>query len=166
MLFEKNIATVAGLEDTNIINNWIVIAAALLLTVGFAILLPSKKKKRKLKEKKGHGLEFNINGAENNFGASSVYVDCTDFTPSRIENNLGSCTVQFQNVENYVGGKTLHIENNIGSIVIQVPSAWVVKTSIENSIGSLEVPDEEDKAGPLVYINGENNLGRINITFV
>lgn len=173
MLFEKNIATIAGLENTNIINNWIVLASAILLTTGVSILIPSKKKekiKKKFKKKVKNGIEIeietNANEAENNFGSSMVYVDCTDFTPSRIENNLGACTIQFQNIENYVGGKTIHIENNLGPITIQVPSDWVVKASIENNLGSITVPDCEDKDGPILYISGENSLGVITVTYI
>ncbi len=165
MLFEKNIAIVANLEDTNIINNWIVLASAILLTIGVAILLPSRKKK-KIKAKKQAKLEFSANGAENSFGSSSIYVDCTDFTPSHIENNLGACTVQFQNVENYAGGKTLYIENNLGAIDIRVPSAWIVRSLIDSSLGGVDLPNEDDKVGPIVYIKGENNLGSVSVTYI
>ena len=37
MLFEENIAVVCGLSKMNIINNWILLLVAVLLTVGFAL---------------------------------------------------------------------------------------------------------------------------------
>ena len=165
ILFEENIAFICGLENENIINNWLVILVALLLSIGFSILLPSRKRKI------NHGncggtIEINGKNAESNLGTSTIYIDCESFTPSRIENSLGSCSVHFENIESYKGGETLTVENNLGSTVINVPSDWIIKSNIENNLGGSHVPSSDDKVGPILYVNGENNLGSLNIRYV
>ncbi len=164
MLFEKNIAKMAGLEDENIIENWSVLLVALFLTIGCSILFSSKKKKKKNKHK--INVEYNADGAESNLGASAIYVDCVTFTPSRIENNLGACSVHFQNVESYKGGETLYVENNLGALSIHVPEGWTVKSSIDTTLGGTGVAKSETQDGPLLYIRGENNLGSISVKYV
>jgi len=162
MLIEENIAYVCKLEDDNIINNWLLLLIALLLTIGFSILFSSKKRRR------NHGISVEINGksAESNFGASTIYVDCEIFSPAVIENNFGSCTVHFENVESYKGGETLKVENNFGSMLINVPENWIIKSNIENNLGGTHVARNDDKDGPILNIQGENNLGSLNIRFI
>ena len=57
MLFEKNIAFACGVDE-NIINNWLVFGCSLLLSIGFGMLLPKRRKKYRLKKnfkvKNGH----------------------------------------------------------------------------------------------------------------
>ena len=160
MLFEENIAHLCKLEDENIINNWLVLLIAMLLSIGFSILFSSKKK--------SHGFSLEINGhrAESSFSASTVYVDCKDFTPSSIENNLGACSVYFDNAESYSGGMTLNVENNLGSMIVNVPSDWIIRSDIENNLGSTSIPKNEDKSGPILNIHGENNLGSLTVKYV
>ena len=168
MLFEKNIAKLAELESENIINNWLVLLIAMLLSIGFAILFPSRKrrKNRKFHGTRGGTVEINGKRAESNLGSSTIYIDCEDFSPSNIENNFGSCAVYFKNVEKYEGGKTLYVENNFGPMCINIPSEWIVKTSIENNMGGTHTANDEDKAGPILYIKGENNFGSLSVRYV
>ena len=165
MLFEKNIAKLAGLEEENIINNWLVMLIALLLSIGFSILFSTKKAKIH-HGNRGGTIEINGNYAESNLGSSTIYVDCDTFTPSCVENSLGSCSVYFENPQNYKGGETLHVENNLGSMVINVPSNWIVKSNIENNLGGSHVARNDDEIGPILYIKGENNLGSLTVRYV
>ena len=165
MIFEENIAYVCKLENANIINNWLVLLIALMLTVGFESLFSSFKRKRRFRS----SVEYSKNGAESRLGSSTIYVDCNTFTPDFIENDLGSCTVFFENIESYTGDKTLHIENHLGSMEINVPKEWRVVINIENTLGGASYPDEEengDNDKKILYINGENNLGSISIEYV
>lgn len=168
MLFEENIAYVCGLENENIISNWLVLLIALLLTVGFSILFSSKKRKKFhiSHGSRGGTLEYSGKYAESNLGASAIYVDCTTFSPSHIENNLGSCSVHFQNVESFKGGETLYVENNLGSICIHVPKEWTVKSSIENNLGGTNVASNELESDLVLYVKGENNLGSLSIKYI
>jgi len=159
VLFEKNIAKLAGLPKENIINNGLVFFIAILLTIGFSILFSPKKRRNH------HGNSFGVtaHGAENSLGSSIVYIDCTDFTPSRVENNMGSCVVKFENIDSYKGDETLYIENNLGSMCIYIPSDWIIKSSIETNLAGTNIAKNDSQTGPVIYINGENNLGSLSI---
>ena len=158
LLFEKNVAVLCGLENENIVNNWLVLLVALLLHVGFAILLPSRRM--------GRWHRRHTVRRENALSSSTVYVNCNDFTPNTVSNKLGECTVHFQNVDSYRGGQTLTVSNSLGSMTVNVPVTWTLVTDIDNSLGSLDVPAYTDNGGPVLYIKGENNLGALEIVFV
>ena len=158
MLFEKNVAFLCGLEDSNIVNNWLVLLIALLLHLGFAILLPSRGMRRRKR--------YAVSCEENLLSSSTVYVNCTDFTPNIISNKLGECTVHFQNVDQYKGGQALTVSNSLGSMTINVPVTWTLVTDVDNNMGSIDTPMYSDNGGPILYIKGENNLGNLEIHFV
>ena len=104
------------------------------------------------------------NYAENSLGKAAIYIESEKFSPDHVENNLGCCDVYFENPEAYIGGKTLYIENNLGSVNLHVPKAWCVKVLSENHLGGIHAPEKE--SGLLLYINGENNLGAIDVVYI
>ena len=158
MLFEKNIAFLCGLGSENIVNNWLVLLIALLLHIGFVILLPSRSLCRKHKKCAVR--------SENTLNGATVYVDCESFTPNTVSNKLGECTVHFQSVDKYQGEKTLTVSNHLGAMTVNVPSGWTPVVDVDNSLGSLETPLHSDNQGPVLYIKGENHLGALEINFV
>lgn len=188
MIIEKNIAKLCGFESDNIIHNGLVLLIALFLSVGFGMLFSSKRRKRK---KHGYTVTYNINDSKDNddndadygdaddddkkrqfaaggsLGSHTVYVDCKSFCPDIVENNLGACVVHFENVEEYVGNKTLRVDNNLGAMTINVPSSWHVVTSIDNNLGDVKVPaNEAGEGAPALFIEGDNNMGAMTVKFV
>lgn len=158
LLFEKNISMLIGYEGADLINNWLVLLIALLLHVGFAILLPSRTFHRK---------HANVSiKSDNKLNSTTVYVDCASFTPNTVKNKLGECTVHFQNIEIYEGEQTLNISNSLGAMTINVPSSWTLITDVGNIIGAVETPAPHDGGGPVLYIKGTNSMGEIEINFV
>ena len=158
MLFEKNIAFLCGLESKDIVNNWLVLLVALLLHLGFDLLLPSRRTHRKHKK-----CTVSKNST---LTSSTVYVDCADFTPNTVSNRLGECTVYFQNANEYQGGQTLTVSNSLGSMTINVPVTWTVIVDVDNSLGDLDAPLYNDNGGPVLYIKGDNHLGALEIVLV
>jgi len=164
LLFEKNLAFVCR-WPTNLINNWLVLLIALLLTIGVAILFP-RGGRRRIAYRTVSRFETYGNQAECSLGASTVYVDCATMSPCNIENSLGSCRVHFENPNMYAGSGVLYVENNLGSMVIYVPSSWEVKASVENNLGSVSIPPSPVTGGPELSIRGENNLGSLTIKYI
>ena len=159
MLFEGNIAFALGREDKNIINNWLLLGCAILLWIGIAIIMSVFKRKKERKDKiivNGHG----------SMGASVRYINCDEFTFERIENDLGSYTVYFDNTDKYTGGGVLEIYNNIGAITVNVPSGWNVVMKIDNSLAHSSGPDNNNPNGPSLTLIGDNNLGNISVEYV
>ena len=164
MLFEKNIATLCSLEDENIINDGLLFGCACLLQIGFEIILP-KRNRRRFRAVKGDGHKFHR--SRSSLKSSVKYIDGETFREEYVENDLGSCVIRFANVEKYAGGGTLHVENNLGSMVVEVPSSWRFVHNIDNSLGSVAADvDGGNPDGPILKIEGENSLGSLVIKYV
>ena len=158
MLFEKNIAFLCGFESKNFVNNWLVLLIADLLSVGFSILFPHRKRKKHIKVVKSE--------SNNTFRSATVYIDCASTTPNTVINKLGECRVHFQNVDKYQGEQTLTVSNSLGAMTVNVPSSWTLIVDVDNTMGDIDVPSPCDNGGPVLYINGENRLGALEINFV
>ena len=171
MLFEKNVAMLLGMENPNIVHNGILVLAAILLSVGFSMLFGNVKKKR-IRRKVSAQInssakyEYSDNKTKCSLGSSAVYIDCETLSPRFIENNLGACSVYFENTEKYAGDGSIHVENNLGSMTIHVPAAWSVVNMIESSLGNVHAPKCEKTDAPVLTVYGENNLGSVSIKFV
>ncbi len=160
MLFEKNMAFLCGFESKNFINNWLVLLIAVLLAIGFEILLPHNRKRKK-------HIKVVASESNNTLKSASVYIDCTSFSSNNIVvNKLGECTVHFQNVDEYQGGQTLTVSNSLGAMTVNVPSSWTLNVDIDNTMGDVEAPPHRDNGGPVLYIKGDNHLGALEINFV
>ena len=168
LIFEKNIATLAGLEDKDIISGGAVILVALLLTVGTAILFPFRVKAKIHIEGSSEGKKSfgRKKRAENSLSVSTVYIDSDSMTPSHIENSIGSCSVYFEKTECYVGGGCITVENNLGSMQINVPAEWIAECETENNLGSVSVAETKNSTGPVINISIENNLGSVSVRYV
>ena len=176
MLLEKNIATALGRSDPNMINNWLLLGCAVLLQIGFSILFSHWKVKINF----GENTEYEIEGdglhtsakskakhTKSCFTSSVRYIDGETFGTEWVEGNMASTVIRFKNAEKYAGDGTLHLENNLGSMVVELPAIWRFDVDIENSFGSVVYPSEKgDPTAPLVVIRGENNLGSIHIKCV
>lgn len=154
MLLEEEIAGLCGLENTNILSNWLVLLCALLLTIGTGILC--SKFHKASNGKKGHKI----------MGQSTRYIDCSDFTYQEIENDMGSCEIFFENIENYPGNGTLRIENNMASTIIHVPASWHIVENIANDMGSVKLSSTGNPTGKSINITGENDMGSVIIELV
>jgi predicted membrane protein len=149
LLFEGEIAQLFGIGG-RFISTWVVLAAALLLTIGTGMIFP----------KDGTGEKHRI------MGASTKYIDCVNFTRENIENNMASYEIFFENTASYQGGGTLNIENNMGSCTVHAPREWHIIANIDNSMGSIKMPADGDPNGKPLYITGSNSMGGINIELI
>lgn len=163
MLFEKYIAKWAGLEKSNIINNGLVVIAALLLTIGTDLITPRKKI---FKINYGGEASKKKNAHNSALSSSTVYIDCSDFVYERVKNDLGACNVYFSNVEKYEGNGTLEIQNDLGATRIHVPSDWKIISSISNGLGAVSKPEDTGNGDKAIRIIGDNNLGAVSIVRV
>ena len=165
MIFEKNVACFlnVGDENGNIINNWLLLLVAILLSIGFSILFSGiKRKKRHRKHCREWHYDNDTIRVRGSLGSSVKYIDCEGFKYEEIENDVGSYSVFFENTDKYKGGGVLSIENNVGRTVVTVPEGWNIISKIENNIGSVVLP-KPNPDGPTLTIIGENNLGSICI---
>ena len=159
MIFERNIAFMFGLENENIINNWVLLLCSVLISVGISLLKPVKRKRRKKREK-------NITIKCNRFASATRYIDCESFVESDVHNYLGDLNIYFENTDSFVSGARLNVYNRLGQTVIYVPREWTVKNNIVSNLANIDVEDHGDSYGPVLIIDGENNLGNIEINYI
>ena len=151
-------------EPKLFVSTWIVILAALLLQIGFSVILPKRKT-----VSNGH---LNVEGKsrteegegyfENDLGASACYIDAAKLGSHRVENNLGKLDVYIENAEAYASGGVIEVENDLGQTVIHIPEGWAVDNRIETSLGSVScsVPAQ---GSPMITLTGSCDLGNVNI---
>jgi len=163
LVFEGPIASALGHEDGNLINNWIVLLAALMLTIGFkAIFSRSGVVKVGGSEKRDAGDNSAVHGK---LGNSTVYLDGTDLTDQQIHDNLGKVDVFFTNKEQYRGGGFLNIHDNLGSITVHVPTEWDVVTQTADNLGKINVPEKETSGSATLTLKIHNNLGVVTVVY-
>lgn len=162
MLFEREIGLHFGLGE-NIISNWLVLLAALLLSGGLGMLFGDLKRKKKI----GHGHFGHHHGSgkinKNRLAAGSVYIDCADFKYEVIKNSFGGCEVYFQNIEDYEGGGVLEVDNSFGAIQIHVPAEFNVIEGITREFASVETEGKCNSEGKTLTIKGHTKFGAVEI---
>jgi len=157
ILFEKYIAHLA-FGGTNIISNWVLLLAALLLTAGtemiFGDLIFGKKVKGHLVSSK----------SKNYFSEGVKYIDSSTLGSAFIKSSFGEMNVYFQNTEAFDGGY-LFVQNAFGEMTIHVPKEFKVETDVKNSFGDLNMNGEGNADGNVLLIEGSTAFGELNIIF-
>ena len=169
MLFEKNIAKLLGLSSPNIVHNGILFISAVLLSIGFGLLIGNIKKKLIKKKVYSHSsprVEYSDEKVECSFGSATVYIDSATLSPRFVENSFGSCAVYFENPERYMGGGVVKVENNFGQMTLHVPSSWQVSVKNDNNLAGSSIPKHENVNGPTLTIYSENNFGSLNVKYI
>ena len=187
MLFEKNIAFASGREE-DIINNWLVFGCCCLLSIGFGLIFPKRRKrkfKKKFKVNNGHirvdlddDDKIEVEAEENDdfddddfdeeyggdFGANTRYFDGATFKRGYVMTSMGSTDVIFENADKYKGGGVLKVECKMGNMDICVPASWRVVNNIVNKMGNVDlVHTNDDPNAPVLTIIGTCRMGNIDI---
>jgi hypothetical protein len=153
-------------EPALFVPTWVVIVAALLLQIGFSVILPKRKYSGPANPANaGSAATFkndNDGYFENDLGSSACYVDAGRLGYYRAKNDLGKLDVYIENAEAYPGSGTIEITNDLGQTVIHVPTGWAVDNQIVASLGSVtcSVPSV---GSPMIKLVGTCDLGNVNI---
>lgn len=144
------------------VRTWIVILAALLLQIGFSVLLPKKKEYVPGRPGQASYTDRDDGYFENDLGSSACYVDAARLGYYRAKNDLGKLDVYIENADAYRGGGTIEITNDLGQTVIHIPTGWAVDNQIVASLGtvSCSVPTS---GSPSIKLVGTCDLGSVSI---
>lgn len=161
MLFEGHIARAMGAQSDNLISNWIVLLAALLLTIGLKILIPGK-----LRKALGgvNVYEYSKGRAENAMGHNTAYVDAKELGTFTVENAMGKMDVYIENADMYAGGGRINVENAMGQTVVYVPADWHIELTTECAVGTVSNRTKNNPDGKVLYIHCECAVGNVEIT--
>ena len=161
MLFEREIGLHFGLGE-NIISNWLVLLAALLLSGGLGMIFGGLRRGKTFGHGKfGHRIGDKVNN--NRFSVGSVYIDCADFKHEVIKNSFGGCEVYFNNTDAYEGGGVLEIENSFGAVEVHVPAEFNVLDGITTEFASVEIEGKCNPDGKTLTIKGHTKFGAVEI---
>ncbi len=148
LLFEAPIATrLLGREDPNIINNWLVLAAALLLTVGFGILF----------RKRGDASHMPT--------SKTLYVEAKDLADYRIGDNVGKTEVYVTGRGFYEGAGRITVQDNVGMISIHLPQNWTVVLEKSDNLGTVEIPPQNLANEKSLTLCVRDNVGKVQVVF-
>ena len=164
LVFEKEIANLAGVSDGNLAPVWVIFLAAGLLSLGIGLIF--QKKRTPKKPAQTTSFQYNSGSnftAKNNFGAKTIYIDCADFTEKTVENSFGALDIHFVNTEMFSGEGTLEIHNQTGAVNVSLPSDWSVTNEIYSSLGAVNIDVDGGMANLTLHLKGENNTGAINV---
>lgn len=151
MVFERNIALLFDAKTDNLISNWVLIVAALLLQIGFQMLLPGVRK-------------TDHSDVRSSKGKSTFFVDAASLGDYSVVNDLGAASVFIENAEAYRGGGVLNIRNKLGSMQISVPAAWGVTVDVANNMGTVNLPADLAMGEPKFLITGTNDFGTVTVS--
>lgn len=162
MLFEAQIAGLLGVPGGNLVSNWILLLAALLLTIGFHVLFPFVKKFPAITSS-ACVTEKNRDKIENAMGAAVTYVDACDLGTYKIDNAMGKTEVFIENAEGYQGEGTIDIDNAMGHTLLHVPADWQVVVHSECAVGAVQNRMPDNPEGKVLHIHAECAVGCIEI---
>ncbi|MBO4453187.1 MAG: hypothetical protein J5793_04565 [Clostridia bacterium] len=162
IVFQGPIANACGMQGDKIIDVWIVLVAALLLTVGFKIMFRRKK-------------VINVNGTNVNVGKNStvggkignetLYLDASDLSEVVVSEHLGSVEIFISNREAYDGNGQITICENLGKITVHIPGEWNVVTHSSENLGQVSIPQHDATGDKSITLIITENLGQVVVVF-
>ena len=176
LLLEENFGALAKPPVDDLVSNWLIIGCAVLLHIGFSVLFSDGGFTVTVHGEQGeeHTEEEydTVAGKRTRHSSATLtstvfYIDADTFGTEYVESNLSSTVIRFDNPEKYMGGGELHIENNLGSLVVEIPKEWRFEADIDKFLGSVKIPRENrDLTAPLIRLSIENHLGSVSIQYV
>ena len=161
LVFEGPIANALGRTDGNLINNWIVLLAALLLTIGTKAIF---SRRGAVCVRSGDG-DDNDENTTRKIGSSTLYFDGADLSNVEIKDNLGSVHAYFTDKDAYTGGGIITVHSNLGSVVLHLPKEWDVLVQSSSNLGRVHVPPKEQSGGVSITLVAKDNLGNVSVVF-
>ena len=150
LIFESTIANLVGNTDGDIISNWIVLLAALLLTIGLKAIFPKNKGEKKLI----------------NIGSKTIMLEGAELSNAVISNNVGPTDVYITNTDDYASDGTITITDNVGRTRLYLPKSWHVNLEAVDNIGKIDMPRQEDGVYERsITVRVTNNVGQVSIIF-
>ena len=167
MVFEKEIAAWANLPNENIINNWLVILAALLANIAVIFIFPKKVLKNHSMRfgRQNHIQDAFESNDTNSFSSNTVYIDAASIKKSYVKNSFGETTVYYQNTDLITENENLelNINNSFGETDVHIPADWVVTNQMHCVLGEVNTRKNTGN-GVRLTITGNSKFGETNIS--
>lgn len=159
---------------------WTVLAAALLLSIGFSILFKPKYTGSSFSytDKTHCGSSEtteHINSEDDevscrvNFGGGTKYIYSDSFQRGYFECSFGGLSVFFDNVVLHPNGAEIMVDCSFGAIELYIPREWNLVLDVDAMLGAVDAAKYRNNiqsSGPLVTIKGNVKLGAIEIKYI
>ena len=147
------VADALGKPVESLISSWLVLLAALLLTVGVNLILPKNDHTKSPNTRK--------------IGNSTMYIYANDPQTCTVAENLGNVKVYTVNRDEYTGGGTIEVCGNLGDVTIYLPASWTVNAVTSDNLGYVYIPKQDADADrdKIITLNIHDNLGRVQVVF-
>ncbi len=170
MVLESNIAVWISKADGNLINNWLLFFAGILLDIGVTILIPKTHKHGGMHCRINNG-DINIGNCDNTDGADSTLSGVTHFVDASKQrqhfftSKMGAMHIYYQNTDSAEDGSEYRLELHckMSSMVVHVPEDWVVNDNMTSKMGSTVIHDGNGERVKLI-LTGSNSMGSIVVT--
>lgn len=171
MLFESEIGTLAG-KGTDFVNNWIVLAAALLMDGAIWIIFRPRAKKffSEYHSDSHDSVSSGKSGGDGEpvsfkLGSHIYYVDATTQSDVDIINQLGELKIIYQNTDTGDTSEDLcfNLVNQMGETTVYIPKSWHVDLSSDVSMGAVNCRPDSDVTTRTITVRIKNQMGEVNI---
>ena len=167
LVFEGPIAAAVGREDGDLINNWIVLLAALMLTIGFKAVF-SRHGAVQIGGKSGgsgDGCGASTGEVKGKLGSTVIYLSGKTLGEQHIHDNMGKVEVFFTDKNDYAGDGIIRIHDNLGAITLHLPTEWDVVTQMNDNLGKVNIPQKDSSGGKQITLCIHDNLGSIGAVY-
>ena len=156
---------------------WILIIAAILLSIGFHFLFRSRPKKYIPHHhgfSDGRHSDVSQNEDDNNpvisvkFGSVVRYLRSDCLRAGRFSSHFGSMEVYFDNARLAPEGAELFLECSFGAIKLYIPRSWPVEDRTQNSVGSVDFKNlsATDSSLPRLTLTGNVSMAGVEIIYI
>ena len=152
LVMEQPLASFLG-RGNDLISNWIVLVAALMLTIGTKAVFRPKHV---------------VNGEVvrgSRIGSQTLYFDAAALSGAVVANHVGPTEVYLTNCAAYPGEGTLAVKDNVGPVNFHLPADWHVVTDAADNIGSITIPQQDGVASHTVTLKVRDNVGSVTVVF-
>lgn len=168
-----------------------ILAAALLLSIGFGMIFGKATSKRRARHAMEHckaNVYQNEQGEEmhqtsfgenteqvtgsalffkNSFGETSKYVNTDNFQSASLDNSFGELKVYFDNALMQQPQATITVSNSFGETQIFLPKSWNVENQVSVVLGAVveknhNIPENAHK----VILTGSVSMGELQIIYI
>lgn len=161
--------------DLYIISPWLLLLAAVLLSIGFHSIFRPRPKFAVLRH---HGkdddrtvedIDDNNPNVKVSFGSASKYLHGDCLKSGQFYCNFGALEIYFDQVTIDQGGAELFLNCHCGAITLFIPRTWRVLDRMNSSLGSVKDGPRRNLPGedaPTVTLTGDISLGAVEIQYV
>lgn len=158
-----------------IISPWLLILAAVLLSIGFHSIFRSRPKSSASPNRRDDNYRTIEDVDDNNpyikvsFGSASKYLHGDCLKGGQFYCSFGALELYFDQVTPDPSGAEVFLDCHCGSITLFVPRTWRIVDKLHSSLGS--VKDEASRAAPgdnapVITLTGDVSLGSVEIQYV